>query len=464
MSLIARRYHTTVADLTAVNQRQQFVADQLITVPLHRYDITDAALRATTNQSAKPTIVYEPEKDRISVSGPGTSVTMSDLSRALGPDHVQQLGLTSWLLKTNLLINRDVLLELTVTEVTDLKLTSTPEKFVWIRVVQGRIYIEGVRLTSWDVQARDYDYRWQDGRAYVRAGQDARMDIIDAELAYLGYASQPNISGHYGVSWRADDTSGVHLLTGEVRGSSFHHNYYGTYTFGAVGMNWLNNELYRNVIYGLDPYNDSNYALIVGNRAHHNGKHGIIVSERCRGNTFRGNISYDNQGHGIIIHEDSHNNLLEDNTVYNNQDGIAVYRSSNNVIRHNTAYDNNNGIRINDPATSNLVEYNTLANNRDYGVYLYQGAGNTIIRNNTITNSRGGVYLRTDKNIVLDNKLVGNRYGIYLKDDVRNNTLTANTIVRSQKAAIFLDHVNPSFSHASRNIFTKNEANIVRRQ
>jgi len=54
-------------------------------------------------------------------------------------------------------------------------------------------------------------------------------------------------------------------VTGEVRGSSFHHNYYGAYSFGAQEMIFQNNEFHHNIQYGLDPHDDSNNFLVEGN-------------------------------------------------------------------------------------------------------------------------------------------------------------------------------------------------------
>ncbi len=463
LELVARRYHTTVADVQAANPQRNFVADQVITVPLHYHDVTDAAGRTVSDVPAKQTITYDHKKDTIIVTGPGTTVTVADIARAVGPDHVEQTGPKIWLLKTNLQLNRDVMLELTADEVTDFKLTSSPDSFVWIRTVSGRVYIEGVRITSWNENTGDYDYNWQDGRAYILARFDARMDIVDSELAYLGYSPTTTGGGNYGASWRnADNALDTYLITGEVRNSIFHHNYYGAYTFGAVGMNWLNNTFYENVVYGLDPHDDSNYALIIGNRAHHNGRHGIIVSERCRYNTFRDNISDNNKGHGIMIHEDSHGNLIEYNTAYNNQDGIVVYRSSDNIIRYNTVRHNERGgIRINNPSVGNVIEHNELVNNSGYGIYLYRDAVETIIRDNMVVNSRSGIYVKTNDNVLQNNKLTGNRFGIHLRDGVRGNTLTINTISHSQRAAIYLEHVDPSLNHASNNVFESNENTII---
>ena len=65
------------------------------------------------------------------------------------------------------------------------------------------ISMDGVKVTSWDIGRNDYDLEYTGGRAYILAKFDARMDISNSELAYLGYTPPPkHIGGTYGVSWK----------------------------------------------------------------------------------------------------------------------------------------------------------------------------------------------------------------------------------------------------------------------
>src|SRR5262249_1479454 len=95
----------------------------------------------------------------------------------------------------------------------------------------------------------------------------------------------------YGLVWKVSTNSPSKRVNvyGNIVNSRIHDNFFGVYTFGANGMQWLTNEVSDNVQYGLDPHDDSDNLLIQGNKVHHNGNHGIIASMRCDPLTIRGN-------------------------------------------------------------------------------------------------------------------------------------------------------------------------------
>ncbi len=133
------------------------------------------------------------------------------------------------------------------------------------------------------------DKNYQDGRSYILVKDGSRMDVIDSEIAYLGYPRPHDLPySPYGISWKmSTEKLGKLLPTGEVINSKFHHNYFGAYTFGATGMLWRGNEFYENVRYGLDPHDDSNGFLVENNIFRNNGTHGLIFSKRCINNMIR---------------------------------------------------------------------------------------------------------------------------------------------------------------------------------
>src|SRR3990167_10749495 len=189
------------------------------------------------------------------------------------------------------------------------------------------------------------------------------MDILNSELAYLGYRGEPEqgqpFGGVYGVSWRLPSgTFNKHLITGSVIGNIIHDNYFGLYTYGATGMVIRENEVYNNAFYGIDPHDDSNNLIIESNSVHDNGKHGIIISKRVFNSEIKNNKSYNNKLHGIMLDRQSNNNSVENNQIFNNHDGIAIYGSNENYIHHNIISNNLTGIRANHDSLSNLIENN----------------------------------------------------------------------------------------------------------
>lgn len=385
------------------------------------------------------TITIDQATNIIHVEGPGSVVTPTDIYNALGKDNwaLTQLSSNQWYLSANLLIGQDVELLLQGQkaggDVDWLMLKSDPSGFVWVQTWNGQISMNATKITSWDLEQETFDttfYGLKDyedirhldqsaldpnyGRAFVLArlrtadALQARMDISDSEMAYLGFA-YPQMQG---VAWRSSkdiplDVGGV---TGIVTGSRFHHNYFGIYTFRAVDMIWRGNEFYSNAVYGFDPHDDSLRFLVEGNSFYNNGKHGLIFSVRCNGNVIRGNKSYDNEGHGIVLDIDSDYNLIEGNEVFGNNTGIVLHSSDNNVIRENTIKNNNNGIRIDTRTVSpaqlrqptkngdylsrdNRVIENIIEDNHSFAIYSYAPlAFNAFDNNFTSGNKKNKVY------------------------------------------------------------------------
>ena len=102
------------------------------------------------------------------------------------------------------------------------------------------------------------------------------MYIAASEISHLGHQS----GAAYGLSYRAGPKPKLSLAgpTGWVVSCSLHDNYYGFYTYEADAVVLVDNEVHENVVYGLDPHDRSNRLIIANNHAHHNGKHGIIIS------------------------------------------------------------------------------------------------------------------------------------------------------------------------------------------
>jgi parallel beta-helix repeat protein len=201
------------------------------------------------------------------------------------------------------------------------------------------------------------------------------MDIFDSDIGYLGYDS----SEGYGLTWKVIGRQAGLLdlvnVLGDIQNSHIHHNYFGVYTFGAYGMQWLNNEVSDNIQYGFDPHDDSDHLLIQGNDVHHNGNHGIIASMRCDHLTIRSNTCWANAQNGIILHRSSDDCLIEQNQCFDNKDtGVVLAGSARCIVRSNLLVRNfEASVRLSVGSADNLVEANECASNTWYGFYLYKG-------------------------------------------------------------------------------------------
>lgn len=386
------------------------------------------------------------------VSGPSARVTLPEIRQALQvisptANLLEDQGNGVWQANASLFFSRGVTLTLEAPAVTWLKLRSQAspiqpaaagadpgaydyDSFVSLRTYNGAIRIDGVKLSSWDPARNDYDRDLSNGRAYVLAKYDARMDIANANLSYLGFAD----GGSYGVAWRDinDPLAPDALLTrvtGSVTGSQFSYNYYGVYTFQAQNMLFRANTFHHNVGYGFDPHDFSHHFTVEDNEAYANGNHGFIISRGCNNFVFRRNRSHDNRytigidrrfAHGFMIdpgapdslygQAPSHDNLYENNRAWGNDGyGLRIVGSNDNTARGNAFTNNLQGVTIEQGSAGNVIDGNTIAGSALYGVYLYGGAdGNTITGNTIARSGRHGIYVKTGGNTIARNTVSDN--------------------------------------------------------
>ena len=354
---------------------------------------------------------------------PKSPISIPQEAAALNnPTLLADQGGGAWLLRANLVISATARLEATSATIAWLRLDSTPgTPAINLVASGGHLNIQNITVTSWQTISNTIDLNYADGRSYLLAELGGRMDIAGAEVAYLGYADgQPS-----GLSWRrrATDTRPETGATGSIVGSNIHNNYFGQYSFEAYALNVTNNQFHHNVVYGFDPHDYSTKFNVAYNRVYNNGKHGIIFSRGCTLNTIHDNEVFDNAEHGIMLDRGSDSNTIANNLVYGNRDGIAIFQSSGNTVVNNTLRDNLRGVRVNATydvtdtfdgiSTANTITGNTITNNDQYGVYLYERADRNTITQNSITGSTAtGVYIKTGGNTIIDNTIRLNGTGV----------------------------------------------------
>ncbi|MDP2314132.1 MAG: right-handed parallel beta-helix repeat-containing protein [Pseudomonadota bacterium] len=389
-----------------------------------------------------------------------------------------------WLLGANLILDGGATLVLDGVkrggDVNELRLKSNndsdPTAWVEVRAQHGTLLIRSTKVTSWDEAAGGPDLEYDTGRAFVRAvsyldvdgttARESRMDVIDSEIAYLGYYAAES----YGLVWKVRATTPdvfdeVDVL-GDVKDSFIHDNYFGMYTYGAFGMNVINNEVYNNIQYGIDPHDDSDMLVFEENFTHDNGNHGFICSMRCDGLTVRHNTSKANVGTGFMLHRAVQDTVVEFNVAEGNTDaGFAIMDSHQNIVRDNIARGNKYGVRLSVGASENVIENNQLTDNGLYGIYMYQGtdlptindgcpadnvfAGNVIAR----SGDRGIRASYANRNEFLDNTFrESTTSGAFLLDSIDNvfegndmgggyillEGLSPNTVTDSEFASVML--------------------------
>lgn len=374
-----------------------------------------------------------------------TAVTdLPELMRFLKPyNAIEKTGERSYRLNRAISLEDNIRLDMTDRTVTKLELRSQPGDVTCLCMDRAAVLIKDVEITSVDPATGKPDTNHEDRRSFIR-NKGGRMDILNSSISFLGNglikyadpADKPTLQkegGTYGVSWRiSDDRLGQDVVTGWVEGTDFVRNHFGAYTFGASGMTWRNNYFYKNDVYGLDPHDDSNNALVEYNVFANNGKHGFIVSKRCNYNIIRHNTSYGNKLHGFMLHQDSAYNVIENNVAADNVDNYAIYASDYNTIRNNRSYNaKSNHVRINSGARNSYITGNQLFGS-GRGIYLYGGVKNAYVASNNIqgtsevmaTAAAQGVFVGGNTLESLSFDLLPNDWVIFGKNTVSAETPT----------------------------------------
>ncbi|MGC1176855.1 MAG: right-handed parallel beta-helix repeat-containing protein [Candidatus Saccharimonadales bacterium] len=347
---------------------------------------------------------------------------------------LQQTTPKQYRLLLPLYVEGNIRLDITSDTVSQLALKSNPDYGITTLTIRdAELLVKDSTITTVDLATNKPDLNYADGRSFVRAYGNGRMDIINSHMSYLGMSldqlrdqaiakrvSFISQGGIYGVSWRIPTHSfGQNIVTGWVQNSTFDHNHIGSFTFGASGMTWEHNLFTKNEVYGLDPHDDSNNALIENNTFANNGKHGFIVSKRCDYNIIRDNVSYGNKLHGFMLHENSAYNLIENNKAYDNTDNYVIYQSNFNTIKNNVGYNaRGSNVRINQGATNNFVTGNTLSGG-PRGVYLYGATKNTLVKDNDIQNVTDALVTNNAQDVLFTgNTIAGLKFKLAANDRI----------------------------------------------
>jgi parallel beta-helix repeat protein len=140
----------------------------------------------------------------------------------------------------------------------------------------------------------------------------------------------------------------------------------------------LNCESYGHTGFGVHPGTGSPRALVKGCRIHDNAKVGLFLCWRVRHGHFEDNVIENNGLYGISIGHKDTDNLFTHNTVTGNGFSAVYFRKESLK---------NSGHR-------NTFRDNTIANNGDakngYGFYVEPYAGDILIANNRISDTRSG--------------------------------------------------------------------------
>src|SRR5215212_7303806 len=255
-------------------------------------------------------------------------------------------------------------------------------------IVYGKILINGVKITSWDVSEEDVVQQNINGtipRGYVQFAASEGAQIINSEFGYLGFVEP----GRRGFDLLGGGGPSHDML---VRSSKFHDMWMAFYSNGAYNITVDGNEYYNNIIYSLDPHTTTHDMSITNNWIHDNPI-GPICSDRCYNILIEGNLIEDTTRAAIFFSRNMHDSIARGNHVINAETGILLSESPNNQVYNNTIEGaTGEGIRLLNPELSddgltegNLV-YDNAVSDSEIGIRATR-SHNNIVENITLSDN-----------------------------------------------------------------------------
>src|ERR671915_1956303 len=265
---------------------------------------------------------------------------------------------------------------LEVADGVDFEMTSSGDGLRYLKiagengiVVYGKILIDGVTITSWDIADEEVIPQDMNGtirRGYVQFAASEGSQIINSEFGYLGDVEP----GRRGFDLFGEGPS--HDMV--VRGSRFHDMWFAFYSNSAYNITVDGSEYYDNIRYALDPHTTTHDMIITNNWLHDNPI-GVICSDRCWNILIEGNLIEDSTNAGIFFSRNMTDSIARDNHVINARNGILVSESPNNQIYNNTIEGaTSNGIRFftpdipDDGVTEGNLAYDNVVSDSQDGV------------------------------------------------------------------------------------------------
>jgi mannuronan 5-epimerase len=260
-------------------------------------------------------------------------------------------------------------------------------------IVYGKILINGVKITSWDISEDDIIQQDMNGtvsRGYVQFAASEGCQILNSEFGYLGYDELGRRGFDlYGGGGPSHDM--------EIRGSKFHDMWMAFYSKEAYNIVVDGSEYHHNLKYALDPHTGTHDMNITNNYLHHN-RYGAICSHNCYNILIEGNTAHHNTDAGIVFSRNMTNSIARNNHIYNTTTAISLSESPNNQIYNNTIENaTDEGILLFDPEVvddgiteGNIVYDNVISSSED-GIRATNSHDN-VLENNTFHDIESSEY------------------------------------------------------------------------
>lgn len=259
-------------------------------------------------------------------------------------------------------------------------------------IVYGRILIDGVRTTSWDMNDEDVIQQNDNGtirRGFVQFAASEGAQILNSEFGYLGDVEP----GRRGFDLFGEGPS--HDMV--INNSIFHNMWMAFYSNGAYNITVDRSEYYDNIQYSLDPHTTTHDMNITNNWIHDNPI-GPICSDRCWDILIEGNLIENTETSAIFFSRNMTDSIARNNHVINARTGVQVSESPNNQIYNNTIEGaTREGIGLFNPelpddgSTEGNLVYDNIISDSDIGIRATR-SHNNIVQNTTFSDIESSEY------------------------------------------------------------------------
>src|ERR687893_307712 len=259
-------------------------------------------------------------------------------------------------------------------------------------IVYGKILIDGVKITSWDISEDDVIPQDMNGtirRGYVQFAASEGAQILNSEFGYLGDVEP----GRRGFDLFGEGPS--HDMV--INNSIFHNMWMAFYSNGAYNITVDRSEYYDNIQYSLDPHTTTHDMNITNNWIHDNPI-GPICSDRCWNILIEGNLIENTDTSAIFFSRNMTDSIARNNHVINARTGVQVSESPHNQIYNNTIEGaTREGIGLFNPelpddgSTEGNLVYDNIISASDIGIRATR-SHNNIVPNTTFSDIESSEY------------------------------------------------------------------------
>src|SRR5215212_260449 len=349
-------------------------------------------------------IDYEAEENTIAIN---CNASFLDVVQAINdPEILEQEDDGQYILNANLEVSDGI----------TFKMNSSGDNLQYLKIsgengiiVQGRIEISGIKITSWDSETQSPVSQTETGsvpRTFINLRVSEGGFIENSEVAHIGYDAPPRRGIDLGEAGEGQSHDFA------IRNSTIHDNWMGFYSAGAYNITIDGNEFFNNILYAIDPHTATHNMTVSNNKIHNNHGIAVICSLDCYNIIYEQNEVYNNVESGLMFSRATHDSIIRNSTT-----GISVHNpleldedgmSSGNKIYNNTFDGVQNGIRAL-ASSDNIFSNNTFGNVTGFQ-YTLSSDASMVIENQTfdMVNVRGvsgdnTLSIRNSGTIIIDN-------------------------------------------------------------